>query len=216
MAGRYVCILALAAALDCPSSQDCFSYCRKTYQGERNYYNATDGDCYSVPLCNTHEVLDTNENRCMLPQDLVPTLSSNYSQDTQNVTVIPDKPITCLHGTLANDNSTCTCESGYTTSPKQNQTAAAVLMCDIQGSDTQVPEGYTLDDDGSLYLTDQVTGTQGLFGQIPWVYVVIGAAVFCVSLCVGMKCCLAWMKHRKRHAKMPHVQSYLPRFKPDA
>lgn len=208
-----MCILSFTAALGCPPSQEGSSYCRKTYQGERNYYNSTDGQCYSVPLCNTNEVLDTNGNRCVLPQDLVPTIPSNFSQDTRNVTVIPDKPITCLHGTLTDNNTTCTCKPGYTTSPKQNQTAAVVLMCDIQGSDTQAPAGYTLNDDGSLYRTDQVTGTQGLLGQLPWVYVVIGAAVFCVLLCVGMKCCLAYMKHRKRHPEMPNVQGYLPRFK---
>lgn len=208
-----MCILALATALDCQPSPDCLSYCRKTYQGEKNYYNSTDGECYAVPLCGEQEVLDTSENRCRLPQDLVPTLSSNTSQQTQNITTIPDKPISCLHGTLTSNNSTCVCVPGYTTSPQQSPTSPTVHMCDIPGSDTQVPEGYVLNEDGSLYRTDQVTGTQGFLGQLPWVYVLIGAAVLCVLLCVCMKCCLAWMKQRRKRAKKRPVQTYLPRFK---
>jgi len=199
--------------MDCSPSPDCSSYCRKTYQGERNFYNATDGECYAVPLCGGREVLDTSGNRCRLPQDLVPTLASNTSQQTQNITTIPDKPISCLHGTLAKDNSTCACNPGFTTSPKQNQTSPIVQMCDISGSDTQAPEGYTLNDDGSLYRSDQVTGPQGFLAQISWVYLGIGAVVFCVVLCVGMKCCLVWMKQRRKRGKKLPVQTYLPRFK---
>ena len=211
MAGRYVCIWVVTVAMDCAQSEECGSYCRKTYNGVKNYYNATDGKCYSVPVCNSSEVLDVTNNACKSPSDLVPTLLSNSSVSS-NSTSLPDKPIQCVHGTLS--SSTCICDSGYTTSSHQDAAAPTVLMCDIPDTgDVDVPDGYTLNSDGSLYRTDQVTGTQGFFSQLPWIYVVLIAAVLCVLLCVGMKCCLAWVKYRRHKEKKILKMTYLPTFK---
>ena len=145
-------LLLQAESSDCIPPPDCGAYCRVTYAGTRNYYNATDGDCYPVPSCLSSQSYDLATNCCISPNTVPepPSAPPNTTASTNTTSASTNKPAECVHGVF--QNTTCICEAGYYTSTYQDPNSSTVLLCD-----TQTPQNstYSQGPNGELYLNSQ-------------------------------------------------------------
>mmetsp|Transcript_25824 Transcript_25824/g.45549 ORF Transcript_25824/g.45549 Transcript_25824/m.45549 type:complete len:195 (+) Transcript_25824:5408-5992(+) len=165
---RYALLLTLALTQDCKPPTDCSAFCRSTYTGQRNYYNATDGHCYPAQKCILPQTLDVESNTCKSVS--VPQTATNSSSNSSEIE-IEDPPIVCVHGEIVSANL-CKCEEGYTTI-SSNSTAAGVEMCNINIDDVPEDDTFEVHEDGSLTLKSQEDADEEQGGLPFWSKVVI-------------------------------------------
>ncbi|CAG9322961.1 unnamed protein product [Blepharisma stoltei] len=163
----YAVLIVGALASECKPPTDCSTYCRVQYNGKKNYYNLTDGDCYEVLKCSYGEFLDISSNKCILASQDFPEIErASTSSSSNNETVVEDKPIICDHGTFK--NSQCVCDEGYTTSASQNASDYYVHQCNVLSSSSSGDDGYSTGNNGELYLSQQADDT---INNIPLTFV---------------------------------------------
>lgn len=172
-------LLGYALAEDCSGNQDCFKYCRVAYNGEKNYYNETDGNCYSVVECPAGQFYEYVSNSC-ISQEQVP--DSNFSSGFNESGGFRDKYIVCVHGTMT--GGICVCDEGYYTSSNQDPYLETVNMCDT----TQKPESYySQGENGEMYLNNggDSQGVEVALDPVYKVAILLGSLVLscCFSCC---------------------------------
>lgn len=183
------CLFISTLAGDCSGGQDCFQYCRVTYNGKKNFYNETDGNCYSVVNCPGGQFYEYQSNSCISPEK-VP--DSNYSSGfNSSGNYFTDKNIVCVHGKMT--AGICLCDEGYYTSINQNPSLDTVNMCDT----TKKPENYySQGKNGEVYLNnggDSQTVDVAL-DPVYKVAVLLGSFLF--------SCCLSCLCVRKLNKKL--------------
>lgn len=182
--GLWVC----APAEECKGPQDCALYCRVTYNGEKSYFNSTDGNCYSIVNCPNGQLYEYNSNSCT-SQGNVPEGNSSAGFNSSGES-IKDKKIICVNGQW--EGSTCVCFKGYYTSVFQNPGLDTVNMCDTKDKQKSF---YSEGGNGEIYLsnggdsdTEQV--------ELDPVYKIVILLVSLVACCC-FNCCLV-RKMKKR------------------
>ena len=150
-------LFALAYSSDCIPPSDCSSYCRIQYSGLKNYYNSTDGNCYTIVKCNSTQNYDISSNSCINPS-VVPNIPPSHLYGSNNITNstnstinnTTNKIIECIHGTF--QGNVCICDNGYYTSMYQDPTQPTVKFCDTTDPQNAT---YSTGSNGELYLNSQ-------------------------------------------------------------
>ncbi|OMJ95130.1 hypothetical protein SteCoe_1492 [Stentor coeruleus] len=182
----FILSLLQAQASECLPPNDCSKYCRIQYQGQKSFYNTTDGNCYSIPICSNTQYYNPSNNLCIEPGS-IPNIPTNPIPTEGNST--NDKQIICVHGKII--GKACLCDDGYYTSTYQDPSQEVVIMCD-----SRIPEdnGYVEGKSGEIYLQSpqKIVNEQMPLDPLYKIVILIG---LCIISCIG-SCC--WVRKLKK------------------
>jgi hypothetical protein len=192
---RALFLASAAFGADCSPPADCPLFCRTEFGGLKNFYNSTDGDCYSIPKCLSGQYYDISANECY-NQAAAPNITVNSSGPSNNTNL--DKPTVCVNGyTMGN---VCVCNTGYYTSNYQDPSSPQVYLCD-----TTTPQNSTYHQGpkGELYLQSQ---RQNPYLQVPLspAYKIMTLLGVFFILCV-ISCCIVKRLKKNRPYRTPNV-----------
>lgn len=173
-------------ASECSPPNDCSKYCRIQYQGQKSFYNTTDGNCYQILICSNTQYYNPITNLCIDPGN-IPDIPTTIPSTEGNSTI--DRQIICVHGKTIGE--TCLCDDGYYTSVYQDPSKKTVIMCDSKIAEDS---GYVEGKSGEIYLQSQkkIVNEQMPLDPLYKIVILIG---LCIILCIG-SCC--WVKRLKK------------------